>query len=140
MCSFTRHENDDLKQTRKTDMTLLKNALTFTMFTDGIPFIYYGTEQGFQGGDDPLNREPLWASRFNRDAEIYKFLRLLNRIRSQVDSSFFDALHTHIYTTNNVHVSFFVVVGIAEEALTPRFRTGLQKRKLDHCCDEYWLC
>ena len=26
----------------------------------GIPIIYYGTEQAFHGGGDPLNRESLW--------------------------------------------------------------------------------
>lgn len=86
------------------DISSLKNALTFATFTDGIPFIYYGTEQVFRGGDDPANREPLWPSQFNQNTEIYRFLGQINRIRSQVDSSFFNVLHTPLYTSRNIHV------------------------------------
>ena len=32
---------------------LFKAALTFTIFSQGIPIIYYGSEQGFNGGNDP---------------------------------------------------------------------------------------
>ena len=35
----------------------LKNALSFLILQRGIPCIYYGTEQGFYGGNDPANRE-----------------------------------------------------------------------------------
>ena len=35
----------------------LKNALAFLILQRGIPCIYYGTEQGFFGGNDPGNRE-----------------------------------------------------------------------------------
>ena len=35
----------------------LKNALAFLIMQRGIPCIYYGTEQGFFGGNDPGNRE-----------------------------------------------------------------------------------
>lgn len=35
----------------------LNNALSFLLLQRGIPCIYYGTEQGFYGGNDPANRE-----------------------------------------------------------------------------------
>jgi alpha-amylase len=38
---------------------------------EGIPIIYYGSEQGFNGGNDPDNREPLWTSNFNNETELY---------------------------------------------------------------------
>ncbi len=47
----------------------LKNALAFLILQRGIPCIYYGTEQGFTGGNDPGNREDMWdttASIFNQ--------------------------------------------------------------------------
>jgi alpha-amylase len=44
---------------------LLKGALAFNLFNEGIPIVYYGTEQGFNGGNDPFNRAPLWTSKFN---------------------------------------------------------------------------
>lgn len=52
---------------------LFKSAMTFALFSQGIPIIYYGSEQGFAGGADPNNRETLWTS-MNTDHEIYKFL------------------------------------------------------------------
>lgn len=39
----------------------LKNSLAFNFFTVGIPIVYYGTEQGYAGGNDPENRETLWT-------------------------------------------------------------------------------
>src|SRR5205807_1234563 len=46
-------------QSRPDKLAVLKNALVFLMTEDGIPCIYYGTEQGFSGGNDPANREDL---------------------------------------------------------------------------------
>jgi alpha-amylase len=39
---------------------LLHNALLLLMTAEGIPCIYYGTEQEFRGGNDPSNREDMW--------------------------------------------------------------------------------
>jgi alpha-amylase len=30
-----------------------KNALAFSIYSIGIPFVYYGNEQGYAGGNDP---------------------------------------------------------------------------------------
>lgn len=38
----------------------LKSAVTFALTSRGIPFTYYGTEQYYNGGNDPKNRESLW--------------------------------------------------------------------------------
>jgi glycosidase len=40
----------------------LKNAFVFLFTEQGIPCVYYGDEQGFEGGNDPANREDLWPS------------------------------------------------------------------------------
>jgi glycosidase len=40
-------------------------ALTFLLTEDGVPCIYYGTEQDFTGGNDPSNRERLWDTGFD---------------------------------------------------------------------------
>lgn len=39
----------------------LRIALAYLFTWDGIPCVYYGTEQAFAGGVDPANREDLWA-------------------------------------------------------------------------------
>lgn len=49
----------------------LHNALFYLLTEDGIPCIYYGTEQAFFGGNDPRNREDMddrWASRYSNQA------------------------------------------------------------------------
>lgn len=53
----------------------LKNALTFILTQRGIPCIYYGTEQGFMGGNDPANREnmsDITASIFSQNTQFYQ--------------------------------------------------------------------
>jgi alpha-amylase len=42
----------------------LKNAYVFMFTEQGVPCVYYGDEQGFQGGNDPTNREILWPSNY----------------------------------------------------------------------------
>lgn len=39
----------------------LHNALFYLLTQDGIPCIYYGTEQAFYGGNDPANREDMYT-------------------------------------------------------------------------------
>jgi len=55
----------------------LQAAITYLMTEDGIPCLYYGTEQEFRGGNDPTNREPLWRSNFDvRNGTFLHFSRL----------------------------------------------------------------
>jgi alpha-amylase len=42
----------------------LKTALVFLYTTRGIPCLYYGTEQGFNGRTDPYDREDMFAGQF----------------------------------------------------------------------------
>jgi len=63
------------------DKDALKNALTFLMTEDGIPCLYYGTEQEFSGGNDPANREVLWQTGFARTPDTFQHFRKLSRIR-----------------------------------------------------------
>jgi glycosidase len=56
-------DNHDLPRFlfEKSDPTVLRAALMFEMTWDGIPCVYYGTEQAFAGGVDPKNREDLFG-------------------------------------------------------------------------------
>jgi alpha-amylase len=62
--------------------TLYKNALVLTLFTSGIPIIYYGSEQGYHGGADPNNRESLWPN-YDMNSEFYSFLSSYVNVRKQ---------------------------------------------------------
>jgi alpha-amylase len=42
--------------------SLYKSALAFSLTARGITMMYYGSEQGLKGGNDPYNREELWNS------------------------------------------------------------------------------
>lgn len=48
-----------------------RNALTYILFAEGIPYIYYGTEQGYT-----VDREPLWHSGYSREHPLWLFLRI----------------------------------------------------------------
>jgi glycosidase len=55
-------DNHDLPRFmfEKTDPAIQRVALMYLMTWDGIPCVYYGTEQGFAGGVDPKNREDMF--------------------------------------------------------------------------------
>ncbi|UJR79892.1 alpha-amylase family glycosyl hydrolase [Sandaracinus amylolyticus] len=59
----------------------LRAALAYLLTEDGIPCIYYGTEQEYAGGNDPQNREPLWWSGYRTDGETFQWIARLTRIR-----------------------------------------------------------
>jgi alpha-amylase len=48
------------------NMDRLKVALAFLYTARGIPCLYYGTEQGFDGGKDPFDREDMFAGQFEQ--------------------------------------------------------------------------
>lgn len=79
----------------------LHSALSILLSEDGIPCIYYGTEQEFSGGNDPANRERLFdtitdnvyrgaagaqrevlsGSGFSTESETFKWIAKLSRVR-----------------------------------------------------------
>ncbi|KAK8097148.1 hypothetical protein PG999_013092 [Apiospora kogelbergensis] len=82
-------ENHDQKRfpNINNDMTLAKNAIAFTLLSDGIPILYQGQEQHYAGGDTPNQREALWSSGYNTNAELYQLVKTLNQIRSHTLSA-----------------------------------------------------
>lgn len=69
----------------------LKVALVFLYTARGIPCLYYGTEQGFNGGKDPWDREDMFAGQFewgpslgdnfNMTHPLYQYVAMLNNFR-----------------------------------------------------------
>ncbi|KAG8937107.1 hypothetical protein FRC02_006307 [Tulasnella sp. 418] len=59
------------------------NAMTFNFMSDGIPIVYYGQEQDFVGIHDPVNREPLWPSGYNKTGTV-EVAAKLNQIRNHL--------------------------------------------------------
>ncbi|ELR25454.1 acidstable alpha-amylase [Acanthamoeba castellanii str. Neff] len=65
------------------DYKLYQNAITYTLMAQGIPIIYYGTEQGYDGTNDPNNRESLWQTRFSTQNPLYQLIRTIVSYRKQ---------------------------------------------------------
>ena len=61
----------------------LENALAYLFTTDGIPCLYYGTEQAFSGGNDPANRERLWSTGFASGGQTFRTIQTLIALRKQ---------------------------------------------------------
>ncbi|KAF2707853.1 glycoside hydrolase family 13 protein [Pleomassaria siparia CBS 279.74] len=65
------------------DMSLAKNALALTVLWDGIPIVYAGQEQHYDGYGDPGNREATWLAQYSREGELYKVLAAVNEVRNR---------------------------------------------------------
>ncbi|KAI0742255.1 glycoside hydrolase family 13 protein [Daedaleopsis nitida] len=63
------------------DDALVRNAMAWPFVQDGIPIVYYGQEQGYQGGADPANREALWLSGYSEGAPLVQYIKTLNAVR-----------------------------------------------------------
>ena len=122
-------------------------ALEFLYTARGVPCLYYGTEQAFNGGGDPNNREDMFAGGFeqgpsagddfNEVHPLYRLVAMLNNFRRN-----YIALRrgTHVnkwntpggpglfaysrlYQTPDLTQEVFVVLNTAAstQATTPRF-------------------
>jgi alpha-amylase len=78
------NDSDAVKESkREFGRKKLRNALAYLLTTDGIPCIYYGTEQDFEGGPDPSNREDMWLSGFQQNSITYQYTKKLIALRKQ---------------------------------------------------------
>lgn len=85
-------DNHDLERYlfEHADVASLHNALFYLFTWDGIPCLYYGTEQRFHGGNDPLNREDMWRGNprdgfapFDTTNATFAYVRDLIALRKQ---------------------------------------------------------
>jgi len=67
-------------------------ALVAALTTDGIPALYYGTEQDLDGTAHHLSREPLWESGFREDGATFRFLQRLIALRRRSPALRYGAL------------------------------------------------
>lgn len=75
-------DNHDLpRYLNQSDLRTLHNALLLLFTLNHVPCLYYGTEQGFSGGNDPANREVLWQSDYATSGPTFEFISTLAQIR-----------------------------------------------------------
>ena len=84
----------------KPSLPALHNALSFLFTEDGIPCLYYGTEQEFNGGNDPNNRERLWDTGFRTTGSTFQWIQKLIRIRKAYAPLRYGALTIRWSTTH----------------------------------------
>ena len=82
------------------DDSAIYPALAWLMLRDGLPILYYGTEQGFNGGNDPANRERLWDGGFDQGHPIYEWIGDLARVRQDYEPLRRGTLD-YLWTTEN---------------------------------------
>ncbi|KAL2158581.1 hypothetical protein VTH06DRAFT_4348 [Thermothelomyces fergusii] len=83
---------------------LAKNAIAFTMLKDGIPILYQGQEQYYDGSRTPSNREALWTSGYSASSEFYQWITKLNRIRALAiaqDEDYVTSKITFVYSDSH---------------------------------------
>lgn len=108
-------DNQDMARTLNSsklndDWYRLRVGLAFLYTAHGIPCLYYGTEQGFNGGNDPYCREDMldgnfeWGpsngDNFNTGHELYRYVQKLSDCRVA-----FPALVTGAFTQRWQNVS-----------------------------------
>lgn len=96
---------------KQNDVAQFKNALAFVLLAEGIPIVYYGSEQGFSGGADPANREVLWTTGFDTSSDLYQFIANVNknvRVKSGKNITMDVAVNDNTYAF--IHGSALVVL------------------------------
>ncbi|TGJ83230.1 hypothetical protein E0Z10_g5535 [Xylaria hypoxylon] len=86
----------------KGDVSLLKNALAYVILSRGIPIVYYGTEQSYDGGNDPANREDLWRSEFDTESDLYQAISRLSAARKSAGGLAADD-QSHLYVADTAY-------------------------------------
>jgi glycosidase len=61
----------------------VRNALTMLFLLPGSPCIYYGTEIGMEGGQDPDCRRPMIWNEEKQDKDLYKYIQYLIDFRKK---------------------------------------------------------
>lgn len=67
------------------DDNVMRLALALLFTLDGIPALYYGTEQNFDGEGDGQQREPLWTSGYLR-TDTYRVVTELTGLRRRLEA------------------------------------------------------
>ncbi|WP_155997827.1 glycoside hydrolase family 13 protein [Streptococcus ruminantium] len=75
------HDTERISTTAKGDKNAIKAALVALLFQVGSPCIYYGTEVGLSGGEDPDCRRVMPWKKEQQDEELLAFVTKLIHLR-----------------------------------------------------------
>ncbi|MFC6314101.1 glycoside hydrolase family 13 protein [Lapidilactobacillus achengensis] len=77
------HDTARLLTLCRGDKALLRQTVAFTFLQEGEPCIYYGSEVGMDGGNDPDCRKPMNWDPATQDQELFAFYQKLIKFRLQ---------------------------------------------------------
>ncbi|KAF2817253.1 alpha-amylase [Mytilinidion resinicola] len=106
------------------DMSLVKNAIAFTILSDGIPIIYQGQEQHLAGADDPGCREAIWPTGYNTSTPLYGHIAYLNQMRNFAQSQSSSYLTYKNWVTNYTTDTIMMRNDIVRTILTNQGESG----------------
>jgi neopullulanase len=75
------HDAPRILSIAKGNKAVVKQAYTFMFLQQGTPDIYYGSEYGMFGEQDPDNRKPMEWRSDKQDHDMYRFMQALIRFR-----------------------------------------------------------
>ena len=84
------------------DKAALRNALALNMTAQGVPCLYYRTEQECSGGNDPANREVLWSTGFPTNGPTFTWFSKLAGIRKST-AALRHGLTNVVWSSSHVH-------------------------------------
>ncbi|TFK64230.1 glycoside hydrolase family 13 protein [Pluteus cervinus] len=84
---FLENQDQPRFQSITKDQSLVQNAMAWPFVFDGIPILYYGQEQGYDGNGDPNNREALWFTAYQTQKPLVSHVTSLNAARKAAISS-----------------------------------------------------
>ena len=89
----------------------------FSVFWEGIPVIYYGDEQYFNGGGDPYCREALWENGYNKESRLFQLYKIGLHYRKKIE--LWDKTLDQFYSDKEVYAfrrgeDVLVVISLAE--------------------------
>ena len=77
------HDTARIKTIANNNESVVQQLLAFMMMQPGTPDIYYGTEVGMVGGDDPDNRRPMDWQLVTADNAMLRFTKQLIHVRRE---------------------------------------------------------
>ncbi|MDR2149334.1 MAG: glycoside hydrolase family 13 protein [Spirochaetaceae bacterium] len=80
---FDSHDTDRILTRAGGDKVAVRNAFTLLFLLPGSPCLYYGTEIGMEGGQDPDNRRPMVWDEAKQDKDLFQFFQRLIALRKK---------------------------------------------------------
>ncbi|EEA22046.1 hypothetical protein TMatcc_008531 [Talaromyces marneffei ATCC 18224] len=108
LANFIENQDNPRFASLTQDIALAKNALAFTILSDGIPKMYYGQEQHLPGNYSPYNRQALWPTQYDTSTELYNLTATLNKLRNHaisIDDHYVTNWSSILYTDGSTYAT-----------------------------------